>query len=111
MPLSHAVGGSARALLVEYCAFFLMASLVVAARHLRSCYDVVQVNSVPDVLVLVGALPKATGARVLLDLQEPMPEFFRTKFGAHPLSLVVRLVARLEAVSIRFAHEVITPSE
>jgi hypothetical protein len=53
---------------------------------------------------------RARSARVLLDLQECMPEFFATKFGTcmdHP---AVRLIAALEQRSIRFADHVITPT-
>ena len=42
-------------------------------------YDVVQVNSLPDWLVFAALIPRALGARVLLDLHECMPEYAATK--------------------------------
>lgn len=107
LPLAHERGG-ALGYLVRYASFLLLASLVVAGLHLRRRYSLVQVHSLPDVLVLAGAFPHATGARLVLDLHEVMPEFFATKFGkpvGHPL---VRLVARAEQLSIRLADRVMT---
>jgi glycosyltransferase involved in cell wall biosynthesis len=101
--------GSARYAL-RYLWFFVGAVVLVSLWHVRRRYRVVQVNSVPDALVFAAIVPRLTGARVLLDLQECMPEFFATKFETtmrHPL---VRLLVRLEQASIRFASAVITPT-
>lgn len=111
LPLEHSVGAGAARLLAEYVAFFILAALVVSARHLRRRFEIVQVNSVPDVLVFVALVPRLTGARVLLDLQEPMPEFLATRFGVGTSNPGVRLVAALEQLSIRFAHAAITVTE
>lgn len=102
-------GGRARYLL-RYLWFFLQATVLVSLWHLRRRYRIVQVNSVPDVLVFAAAVPRLTGARVLLDLQECMPEFFATKFGTSMEHPAVRLLVRLEQASIRFAHAVVTPT-
>jgi glycosyltransferase involved in cell wall biosynthesis len=110
LPLRHRSGAGAPRLLGEYLVFFLLASVILTVRALRRRFDVVQVNSVPDALVFAAAPAKLLGARVVLDLQEPMPEFFATKFDvamSHPL---VRLVAMIEQASIRAADQVITPT-
>jgi glycosyltransferase involved in cell wall biosynthesis len=96
--------------LVAYPAFFAMAFVWVSLLHLRRRFDVVQVNTLPDFLVFAAAVPRARGVRVLLDLQECMPEFFATKFGGGPRHPVVRLLGRIEQAAIRFAHHVITPT-
>lgn len=111
LPLRHATGAGAVRLFLEYGLFFLLAAVVVTALHAVQRFDVVQVNSVPDALVFVAALPRLTGARVLLDVQEPMPEFFATRFGARPTHPLVRVIAALERWSIRFADAVITVTE
>jgi hypothetical protein len=95
----------------QYGVFLLAAGIVAAVLGVRRRWDVVQVNSIPDALVFAAAGPRLLGARVLLDLHECMPEFLATKYGlarGHP---VVRLVARLEQASIRFADEAITCTE
>ncbi len=110
LPLRHTRGRRIVRYLAEYATFFVMATSLVAVLHLARRYRLVQVNSPPDVLVFASAVPRVLGARVLLDLQECMPEFFATKFrvtNAHP---AVRLIARLEQLSIRYADLVITPT-
>lgn len=111
LPLEHSLGAGALRLLAEYIGFFIMAALVLSARHLRRRFRLVQVNSVPDALVFAALLPRLTGARVLIDLQEPMPEFFATRFGAGRNHPVVRLIGALEQLSIRFADAAITVTE
>jgi glycosyltransferase involved in cell wall biosynthesis len=95
---------------VRYGRFFLRAAAVVSLLHLRRRYRLIQVNTLPDALVFAAALPKMLGARVLLDLQECMPEFFATKFGTSLRHPAARVIAALEQWSIRFAHHVITPT-
>jgi glycosyltransferase involved in cell wall biosynthesis len=108
LPLAnHRADGRVR-YLAQYAAFGLGASLLAVALWRRRRWDLVQVNSMPDVLVFAAAVPRMLGARVLLDLHECMPEFFRVKFGAGPRHPAVRLVAAAEQASIRFADRVLT---
>lgn len=97
--------------LLEYLAFFVAAATVVSVRHLRRPYDAVQVHNLPDFLVFCALVPKLTGAAVLLDLHDLMPEFFASRIDAgmrHPL---VRLVAVQERLACRFADHVITVTD
>jgi glycosyltransferase involved in cell wall biosynthesis len=110
LPLRHSSGRRALRYLFEYAAFFVMAAGLVSVLHLRRRYRLIQVNSLPDALVFAAALPRLSGARVLLDLQECMPEFFATKFGVDLTHPAVRAIARVERASIWFADLVITPT-
>ena len=65
------LGGQLR----EYLNFALRASLKVASLHLSRRFRVVQVHNPPDFLVVAGLLPRLTGARLILDLHDLMPEF------------------------------------
>src|SRR6266545_2072685 len=96
LPLRHSRGRRAVRYLLEYGAFFVLAGGLVTA--------------LPDALVCAAAVPRLLGARVLLDLQECMPEFFATKFGVDLVHPAVRTIARVERASIRFADLVITPT-
>lgn len=95
-------------LLFEYGAFLVAAGTVVTALHLRRGYDLVQVNSTPDIAVFAALGPRLLGVPILLDLHEPMPEFYATKFRTSLDHPVVRTVAWCEQASIRFATAVIT---
>lgn len=86
---------------------FLIASFIWVSK--RSGYDLVHVHNMPDFLVFSALLPKLRGAKVVLDLHDPMPEVFITKFGPrHPL---VRLLYFFEKLSIGFADLVLTPNK
>jgi glycosyltransferase involved in cell wall biosynthesis len=106
----HRRGGIAGYIL-EYAAFFVLATLHVSARHLRRRYDLVQVNSTPDALVFASAVPRLLGARVLLDLHECMPEFFATRFRTSARHPLIRVLALLERASIAFADAASTCTE
>lgn len=74
--------------------FLLRASWLLSALHGRHRYDVVHVHSVPDFLVFAAWLPKLTGAKVILDIHDLLPELYISKFnrsvgGATHRSLVL----------------------
>ncbi len=96
---------------LQYAVFGTTAAALAAKLHLRRRWDLVQVNSMPDVLVFAATVPRLLGARVLLDLHECMPEFFGVKFDVPPDHAAVRLVAMAEQASIRFADHVTTCTE
>ncbi len=100
--------GSLASYALRYGAFIIIAGLLSGALHVRRRYAVVQVHSLPDILVFAAAIPKALGAQVVLDLHEMMTEFFAAKFGAVPGSLPWRVVAAAEQASIRFADFALT---
>jgi glycosyltransferase involved in cell wall biosynthesis len=87
---------------------FLLASfLAVSARQLRKGYDVVHVHNVPDFLVFSALMPKLTGARVILDIHDVLPEFFASKFGGGEVSFYFRVLKFIERISCSFADHVI----
>ena len=112
LPISHQRKGVVRYVL-EYLASFLMAAALLSALHLRKRYAVIQVNTMPDFLVFVTLLPRLLGAKVVLFMQEPMPEGFATRFGLDALwkRLGHRLVIWSEQLSLRYAQRVLTVTE
>jgi glycosyltransferase involved in cell wall biosynthesis len=87
--------------------FELRAAVLLAWLHLRNRYQLIHVQSVPDFLVFVAMLPKLLGTPVILDLRDLVPELYASKFRVNPKSLVIRVLLRLEKVSVRFADHVI----
>jgi glycosyltransferase involved in cell wall biosynthesis len=94
--------------LLHYLLFMAMATWLATWLHLRRRYQLVQVHSLPDTLVFAALFPKLTGARVMLDLMEPMPEFFASRFGVPAAHPGVRAIGALEQRAIRFADHVLT---
>jgi glycosyltransferase involved in cell wall biosynthesis len=92
----------------QYSAFLMISSLIIARRLITRGYDLVYVHNMPDFLVLSALLPKLCGAKVVLDLHDPMPELMTTIFGFQPASLPVRLLKRIERWSLALADSVVT---
>jgi glycosyltransferase involved in cell wall biosynthesis len=84
----------------RYGAFILISSIIFGFRSLRRRYDLVYVHNMPDILVLSSLIPKALGAKVVLDLHDPMPELMMTIFGTPEENSSVRWMKRLEKWSI-----------
>ncbi len=100
--------GGRFAYLFQYSAFVLSSFFFLAFRSLRGRFALVHVHNMPDVLVFSALVPKALGAKVILDLHDPMPELMMTIFGLEPSSFAVRVLERLERWSTAFADVVLT---
>jgi glycosyltransferase involved in cell wall biosynthesis len=62
----------------------------------------------PDSLVLCALLPRLVGAKVILDIHDPMPEFYASKFQVQLDGTAVRLLRLHERLSTALAHAIIT---
>jgi hypothetical protein len=60
--------------MLEYLAFFILVMAKLFVLHRQRRYGVVQAHNLPDFLVFSALWPKLTGARVILDLHDLMPE-------------------------------------
>jgi glycosyltransferase involved in cell wall biosynthesis len=92
----------------QYSAFILISSVIFALRSFTRSYKLVYVHNMPDILVLSALIPKALGAKVILDLHDPMPELMTTIFNLDKDSRSVRLISGIEKWSIARADSVIT---
>ena len=92
----------------RYASFILISSLIFAWRSLRRRYDLVWVHNMPDILVLCSVIPRALGAKVILDMHDPMPELMMTIFNAKRESRSVRVLRRIEKWSLGRANLVLT---
>ena len=110
MPLSRKRASKAR-YIFEYAAFLLMAAVVQSVLHVRRRYDIVHVNNMPNSLVFSAILPKLFGAKVLLDVHDPMAELFISKYGLSENSLPIKFLRFDEKLSDSFADHIITVSE
>jgi glycosyltransferase involved in cell wall biosynthesis len=97
--------------LLEYLVFFALATVKLLKLHFHRRYNVIQVHNLPDWLVFVGLIPKLTGARLILDLHDLMPEFYAARFKRPFNSWQVKLLIWVEKISCLFADHVITVTE
>jgi len=93
--------------LVPLLRFLVASSWWLTWRHARRHYDLVHVHNIPDFLVFAAWFPKLTGARILLDIHDIVPELFCSKFGTLERSMVVRGLKLAERLSAAFADHVI----
>jgi len=107
VPITHRRGGKL-SYAYNYSAFILISGSILALRSLTRRYDLVYVHNMPDILVVSSLVPKALGAKVILDLHDPMPELMTTIFNLDKGSLSVRLMLRLEKWSLARADKVLT---
>jgi glycosyltransferase involved in cell wall biosynthesis len=87
--------------------FLLVSSIFMTKRHHRIKYDVVHVHNLPDFLVFAAWYPKMTGARIILDIHDIVPELFANKFDARPDNLYIALLKFIEKASAAFVDYVI----
>ena len=110
LPFTHSRGG--KLLYVwNYARFIATSFLLLTRRSFGKRYDLVHVHNMPDVLVFSALTAKMMGAKVLLDLHDPMPELMTTIFDIKPSSLSVRLLRFLERCSIGFSDAAVTVNE
>lgn len=94
----------------EYLVFFFYAFIKVATLHFKKRYDLVQVHNMPDFLVFTSLVPKFFGSKILLDLHDPSPEVYITKYGIGYKSIFIKLMIFIEQQSIKYSDFVITPN-
>ncbi len=109
IPITRKRGSPAR-YLWEYAMFLFLAGYKLFQRNLGSKYDVVHVHNMPDVLVFSALVPRMSGAKVILDLHDPMPEVFMAKYSIPSGHAMIRALLFLERKSISFADVILTPN-
>lgn len=123
VPAGRASGDVGRFLLA-YAWGLIAFSAWLLALHLKNRYRVIHVHNMPDSLVFCALLPRLLGARVILDIHDPMPEFYASKARprlmgsdapsaagaaqAPAVGKTVRLLRLQERLSAGLAHAVIT---
>ena len=103
--------GSIFGYICQYSSFLFVCSAIIAFRTLRQRYDLIYVHNMPDFLVLSGLIPKAFGAKIILDLHDPMPELMMTIFDLPKEAKSVRLLKLLEKWSIALVDSVVTVNQ
>jgi len=111
IPLSHKRGNVFDYLLEYISSFFLFSSWLTALHFFKNRFELVQVNTPPDLLVFSVFICKFTGTKVLMDIHDPMPELFATKFNKRLNGGIISLIKWMEKVATSFSDYVITVTE
>jgi glycosyltransferase involved in cell wall biosynthesis len=91
--------------------FMLNSAAVLTKRHRQNPYELVHVHSVPDFLVFSALVPKLSGAAVILDIHDLLPELYASKFRVPQDSFWFKLMVFAERRSCAFADHVIVAND
>jgi len=108
VPIARKQGGIAR-YAFEYSVFFAMMFVWVAWRALIHRPEVVYVNSPPDFFAVAALPAKVFGAKIVLDIHDPMPELLNAK--GRSSQFAYRLLTWQERVGAEAADSLITVHE
>lgn len=104
-------GGGVFWYMLSYLEFFLRCFFKTASLQFRKRYAAVHVNNMPDFYVFCALVPKLMGAKILLDIHDPMPNTFASKFKNGENSLFFKVLLWQEKLSAAFADQVLTVHE
>ena len=93
--------------LVRLVKFFFRSGQLLTSMHLNAPYDLIHVHSVPDFEVFAALVPKLTGAKVILDIHDIVPEFYSSKFRSGSKRGFFKLLLVIERLSAWFSDHVI----
>ncbi|HLV30664.1 MAG TPA: glycosyltransferase family 4 protein [Chitinispirillaceae bacterium] len=93
--------------LLKLLLFLIKSFYHITRLHLKNKYDLIHVHSVPDFEVFAALVIKLTGAKIILDIHDIVPELFASKFNAKKDSLLFRMLLIAEKLSIAFSDHVI----
>jgi glycosyltransferase involved in cell wall biosynthesis len=86
---------------LSVCGWWIMRS------NSRQRYDLVHIHNMPDFLVFAAWHPRLTGARVILDIHDIVPEFYTSKFRNGKPSPTASILKIIERYSAHFADHII----
>lgn len=104
-------GGGVFWYMLSYLEFFFRCFFKTAALQFANRYAAVHVNNMPDFFVFCALVPKLMGAKVLLDIHDPMPNTFASKFKSGENSFFFKVLLWQEKLSAAFADQVLTVHE
>ena len=94
----------------EYSSFLFLSFVLLSYLHFRKHYDIVHVHNMPEFLIYSAIIPKLTGSKIILDLHDPSPEVFITKYNIDTTDFLYRFLIFMERKSIAFSNLVLTPN-
>jgi len=97
--------------LLSYISFFIHCLLRISWLHIKNNYRIIQVCNMPDFLVFSAAFAKLTGAKIILDIHDPMPRIYMAKFPGSGKKGLYHLILWQEKLSAAFSDRVMTVHE
>jgi len=96
---------------VKILRFFFVSGAWLSLRHAFRPFRLIHVHNVPDFLVFASWLPKLTGAKIILDIHDILPELYAHKFHRSKGSFIFKALLQVEKLSTRWADHVIVAND
>jgi len=93
--------------LIRINRFLIRSFCILMLKNIKKRYDFVHVHSPPDYEIFAAWITKITGAKLILDIHDIVPEFYLSKFKVPNDLFVYKFLVLIEKISIKFAHHVI----
>ena len=87
--------------------FLGLTSWWMARSHSKQRYDLLHIHNMPDFLVYAGWYPRLTGAQIILDIHDIVPEFYASKFTDGKSNATTYALKIIERRAAKFADHVI----
>ncbi len=97
--------------LLRILLFLFKSAIYLMFKHIHSPYSLIHVHSVPDFEVFAAIFPKLTGAKVILDIHDIVPEFYAGKFKKGKNNIIIKLLIYIERICCKFANHVIISND
>jgi glycosyltransferase involved in cell wall biosynthesis len=101
-------GGRYASYLLSYIEFFCRCVIASTRLFFKQNCRIIHVNNMPDFLVFSTFIPKLFGAKVILDIHDPMPNTFASKFRSGDKGFCFRMLLWQELLSVAYADRTIT---
>jgi glycosyltransferase involved in cell wall biosynthesis len=101
-------GGGHGKYLLEYLKFFFRCMVKISTLFFKRRYRVIHINNMPDFLVFASIIPRLFGAKVILDIHDPMPNTFASKFKGQERGFYYRVLLWQERLSAAYCNRIIT---
>jgi glycosyltransferase involved in cell wall biosynthesis len=108
IPVGHRQHRGPAGYLWEYGVAFVLYCVRLLGMYARNRYHIIHTHNMPDYLILASLVPRLFGAKAILDIHDPMPEFYASRWRKGVGSVVVRLLRLEERLSAALADAIIT---
>ena len=97
--------------LFEYASLIILGAWKLIVVHLNSSLLAVHIHNMPDALISAGLIPKWLGAKLVLDIHDPMLEIYMQNEHAGRRRIPKKILYWQERWSRRLADSIITVNE
>jgi len=97
--------------MLAYLHFLIRCFLKINLLYFKRRYRIAHVNNMPDFLVFCTLVPKLFGCKIMLDIHDPMPNTFASKYKTGENGLLFKVLLWQELLSTRYSDRVLTVHE